>query len=742
MQCCNFYAIDLALLVPEFSMESNEQDNVASAPALQPPGEPFLQALYDYLIEAVVGVNIATQEIILWSKAAARHFGYTPEEAIQQPASCIHVDDSAFQRFQKTWRPIVEDKGYWSGEWEFKRRDGSCFPADVTVISFLQTDREHAFAVMVIRDITERKNTENIIQRRNLFVRLHQLIAECANEANSSAEALQSALEHICSHLQWPVGHCFLVNDAGPNQLLSVPLWYLADSELFKGFQEITGSLVFDREDALVGRVWTTGEPVWIPDATTDPSFRRRNEAAATGIKAAFAFPVLLQNRVLAVLEFFTKEAIETEAALLDVMGHIGKQLGIVFERERMRRELNRRAASLELLKEAASIANEASSLEEALQNTVNKVCDYTGWCIGHVYVAEQHATNNELASSSIWYLADTDQFEPLRRASQKLAYLPEGALGNRVFKSGHAAWIMDVSADPTFPGADAAVELGLKSAFAFPVLVANRVVAVLEFLSIEVSTPDKSLLDVMANVGTQLGRIFERKEAERGLIERERLAAIGTTVAKLAHEIRNPLNGMYTTVQLLQRDLPRNRNADASLRSGVRDLAKEIERLGRLLDDFKDLGRAEQLNVENFSLESLVEEVLAVERSVLDEQRIEPVLDIEPGIPMISGDRDKLKQVVLNLLHNAMEATPDGGTIVFRYRSAGGEVVLEVEDTGMGIPEDVDVFELFTTTRGGSGLGLPIVRQIITAHGGTVTLTSGANKGTIFTITLPLRPL
>jgi len=104
-------------------------------------------------------------------------------------------------------------------------------------------------------------------------------------------------------------------------------------------------------------------------------------------------------------------------------------------------------------------------------------------------------------------------------------------------------------------------------------------------------------------------------------------------------------------------------------------------------------------------------------------------------------ADSEKLKQALLNLCNNAVEAMPQGGTLTLRAHNAEEQVVLEVVDTGLGIPDGVDIFEPFATTKTwGTGLGLVIVRQIVSAHGGTITYASERGKGTVFCLSLPLR--
>jgi PAS domain S-box-containing protein len=235
---------------------------------------------------------------------------------------------------------------------------------------------------------------------------------------------------------------------------------------------------------------------------------------------------------------------------------------------------------------------------------------------------------------------------------------------------------------------------------------------------------------------------IAERKRAEEKLRERERLAAMGATAAVLAHEIGNPLNGISTTVQLLERHFARQKEADdGTVLSTLEDIRKEISRLGSLLHEFRSLARPQKPNLQPTDLMSLTTEFLAVEEPQYAEGGIRVEVDFSPDLPLVAVDGQKLKQVLLNLCKNAVEAMqPGGGLLTLKGRRDGDQVVLEIKDTGGGIPEGVDIFEFFTTTKPqGTGLGLAIVRQIISAHGGTITYTVERGKGTTFRLTLPI---
>ncbi len=145
--------------------------------------------------------------------------------------------------------------------------------------------------------------------------------------------------------------------------------------------------------------------------------------------------------------------------------------------------ELRRKTALLGLLQEVAVAANEASSLEEAFQFTLDRVCAFTGWPMGHVYVPSE-AEGDELRTTSLWHLDDPEKFKPFQQVTAKTTFAPGEGLPGRVFATAEPAWIADVSQDPDFLRTNAVEDAGVKAAFAFPVVMGDEVLAVLEFFS------------------------------------------------------------------------------------------------------------------------------------------------------------------------------------------------------------------------------------------------------------------
>ena len=234
---------------------------------------------------------------------------------------------------------------------------------------------------------------------------------------------------------------------------------------------------------------------------------------------------------------------------------------------------------------------------------------------------------------------------------------------------------------------------------------------------------------------------ISEKVKLQEQTVESERLATIGTMAAKFGHELGNPLNGMSLTIQLLEQRLRRqSQTFDEQVGATLTRLKSEISRLNSLLQDFRSLSRKETYNFESTSLKQLVGEAIEIELPGYLEHGVEVESIFAVDLPPVMVDIDKMKQVILNLSKNAVEAMPRGGKLSFKGAATSRAVTLEVSDTGAGVPAHVDIFEPFFTTKSfGTGIGMTIVRQIVAAHGGSITYRSERGKGTAFSISLPI---
>ena len=224
------------------------------------------------------------------------------------------------------------------------------------------------------------------------------------------------------------------------------------------------------------------------------------------------------------------------------------------------------------------------------------------------------------------------------------------------------------------------------------------------------------------------------RKRAE----ERERLAVIGETAARFAHEIANPLNGIAYNLRFLEKSL--FEIGDEKVTSTMKLLVEEIRRLNDLLRDFSKLSKRETYDLHPTSLAVLAKEILDGEEAKYNSKGIRVKLIVAPDLPLVLADRGKIKQAMLNLCKNAEEAMPEGGTLTIIGAESKDQVIVEVRDTGVGIPEGLNLAEPFTTTKSsGSGLGIMIVRQIISLHHGSFSYNSEPGKGSSFFLRLPV---
>ncbi len=231
-----------------------------------------------------------------------------------------------------------------------------------------------------------------------------------------------------------------------------------------------------------------------------------------------------------------------------------------------------------------------------------------------------------------------------------------------------------------------------------------------------------------------------EQKRLEAQLREQERLKTIGLTAMNLTHEIGNRLNGISTTMQMLEHGLARQPElTDGLVGETVRDLKTETWRMQAVLKDLRTFTTAHILHVQPTNVAAVAAEVVCGKAPQYQALGIRTEQVFPCDLPRVLADREKLFLVLLNLCANAAEAMPGGGTLTMSATASADYVCLQVHDTGVGIPDGVNVFEPFHTSKaGGTGLGLAIVKQIIEAHGGRITYRSNPDRGTTFTLMLP----
>jgi PAS domain S-box-containing protein len=235
---------------------------------------------------------------------------------------------------------------------------------------------------------------------------------------------------------------------------------------------------------------------------------------------------------------------------------------------------------------------------------------------------------------------------------------------------------------------------------------------------------------------------VTRERELERRARQNERLATAGVLAAGLAHEIRNPLNGASLHVSVLDRALAKSADVSPSAREATEVLRAEIRRLGALVTDFLEVARPRPLTRLEHDVNDIAKSVGTLLSPEAEQRKVSLRIEPSPFAATASVDAERVKQVLVNLVRNGLEAVKDGGHVGVRVRRLPNDVELDVFDDGPGIPAaDAPIFDAFYTTKDrGTGLGLSIVQRIVSDHGGDVGFKSVPGS-TTFTVRLPASP-
>ena len=423
---------------------------------------------------------------------------------------------------------------------------------------------------------------------------------------------------------------------------------------------------------------------------------------------------------------------------------------------KRFRMTLRKQSLEAKLIHQASQIAEEANSFEESLQRCVDVVCELTFWPIGHVYLPSPQDPH-VLTPTTIWHLPDSKTHKRFREVTEHTTFESGVGLPGRILAGGKPAWIIDVTKDKNFPRNKLCGELNVKGAFGFPILAGNEAVAVLEFFAEEEVHPDEQMLQTVHNVGIQVGRVLERKRAAEALrIARDAAEAANRTksefLANMSHEIRTPMNAILGFTEILSELItdPLQKEYLSSVQSSGKSLLS-------LINDILDLSKVEagklELEYQSVNPWTIFSDMKQIFSHNMKEKGLDMVLTIDPSLPKaLILDETRLRQVLLNLIGNAVKFT-DSGYVELAVKNNYPEIdhskldlVFSVTDTGIGIPADQisTIFGAFEQQEGqsnakygGTGLGLTITKRLVEMMKGEITVASSAGKGSTFNVVL-----
>ena len=509
-----------------------------------------------------------------------------------------------------------------------------------------------------------------------------RVLAESATLTTAAPKLLQT----ICESLSWDIGLLWGVDET-TDKLRCLDVWYAADSgaDSVGGFSR---AHLFDRGSGLPGRVWASGEPLWLRDVQQEANFPRARFAVSLGLHGAFGFPIKLHGRILGVLECFSREIRQPDEDLLHMLAAIGSQVGQFIERTQAQAALDSAYAKLE----AIFISMPCALL---IVDNEQKIT-YANPIASRYFSSERPGT---LLTGS-----------PLEDCF--------GGIGS------HTRQLI---------GDIRAVANGMQAIPERNIEINKRTYRYRPFPVVE-GPQDKTL------VGLVLWDTTEQQQLHDQLIQAEKLASLGTLVSGMAHEVNNPIQGILSMAEMLIQE----RDYD-KIKEYAQDIVNYSSHVGVVVKDFANYARPGSSDREAVLdiNERLREALKLVQRSAQFGHVI--VATDFATLPSFVGRRSEIDQVFVNLITNAVDAMQGQGRLTLVTTFIGKSIEVQVHDTGSGIPASLlsKIFDPFMTTKDpgkGTGLGLSIAYKIVSKYAGRIGVKSEEGKGTTFTITFPVQ--
>ncbi len=486
--------------------------------------------------------------------------------------------------------------------------------------------------------------------------------------------------------------------------------------------------------EGVTGWVARHGKPARVGDVRQD----ERYVAARRGVRSELAVPLEVNGEIRGVINVDSDRADAFSSDDQDLLQELAVHAAKVIRNTWLFEQLRLKARLFESLVAVSRAINSTLNLDEALRAITREASELM-----------------RARMCSLMMLDNSRQWLDLRAShGAGAAYLKRPRLSVEdsflgvVVRRKKPMQLENVQTSNRYQNVEMARREGLISLLSVPLLFAGETIGTLNVYSGETyhfSNEEIRILSALAElsaIAIEKARLYERiVDVEEQLRQNEKLSALGLLAAEVAHEIRNPLTVMKLLYHSLQLKFPEGdpRAKDAQI------IDNKIEHLNKIVEQILDFARTTEPTLAPVDLNELIDELGLLVRHKMANQNIKMLLQLQSDLPAIMGDAPQLEQAFLNLILNAAEAMPTGGTLTVKSRVLSAtQIAVEFKDTGMGMSKEMQTRAftavLSTTKAKGTGLGLAIVGRIVETHHGALRIKSRPNRGTTIILVLPVK--
>ncbi|HAF09401.1 MAG TPA: hypothetical protein DCK98_04890 [Chloroflexi bacterium] len=504
-----------------------------------------------------------------------------------------------------------------------------------------------------------------------------------------------------------------------------------------------------ESEHPMISRAVKSRRSVHVPDVLEDPIMRA--VASAHASRSRLAVPIMKDGEPIGVIRLGRREPTPFSQREIEVVESFATQAAIAMENVRLfnktQEALERQTATSELL---AAMSESAFDLKRVFEMVLEKSLALCKAEYGWIRQIDADGTGRIVASKR-----PEAAGSPLAPLSPTARIGEAASVMGRAYRERRTVHVNDIRADPTVADSKGMIDIGARTGLGVPLLRGNVALGVIILVRIDVRPFEEREIELVESFARQAAIAIENVRLFKEIQEKSAQLEVANRhktefLANMSHELRTPLNAIIGFSEvLLQRMFGELNEQQADY---LEDVKSSGQHLLTLINDILDLSKIEagrmELEAAPFSLVAALNNAVTLVRERAQSHGIKLALEVAPELDTVVADERKLKQVVVNLLANAVKFTPDGGTVTLRAARENGEVRLAVHDTGIGIaPEDQErIFQEFQQathqgerSREGTGLGLTLSKRMVELHGGTISVDSAPGKGSTFTVTLPL---